>query len=220
MNIVLIGGGTQVSYTIDIIEKENKHKIIGIIDSIKDIGHKIENYKVIGKQEDMIRIVNEYSIEGCVISIGDNWTRKAIYEQICGYSIKLNWPNVIHPSVIIGNNVKIGQGMIAMAGVIINSNSKLGDFVNLYTNCNIEHDCIINDYASISAGVVLGGLVEIGKFSAISLNATVFDRLCIGENTVVGAASLITKNLPDDVLAYGVPAKIIRKREKKEKFLK
>jgi acetyltransferase-like isoleucine patch superfamily enzyme len=46
------------------------------------------------------------------------------------------------------------------------------------------------------------------------------DRIEIGENTVVGSSSLVTKNLPDDVLAYGNPAKIIRTRNKGEKFLK
>ena len=45
-------------------------------------------------------------------------------------------------------------------------------------------------------------------------------RLQIGDNTVVGAGSLVLKSLPDNVLAYGNPCKIIRSREKGEKFLK
>ena len=78
----------------------------------------------------------------------------------------------------------------------------------------------IGDYSSISAGSVTGGYVTLGKYSAITLGVTVLDRLNIGENTVVGAGSLVLKNLPNDVLAYGNPCKIIRKREEKEKFLK
>jgi acetyltransferase-like isoleucine patch superfamily enzyme len=49
---------------------------------------------------------------------------------------------------------------------------------------------------------------------------TVLDRLEIGENTVVGAGSLVVKSLPDDVLVYGNPAKVIRNRIAGEKFLK
>jgi sugar O-acyltransferase (sialic acid O-acetyltransferase NeuD family) len=220
MNIVLIGGGTQVSYSIDIIEKQNLHTIVGIIDSNKEIGDKLYGYSIIGRQSDIVELVYEYTIEGCVITIGDNWSRKIVYEEISKHMPSILWPNVIHPSVIIANYVTLGKGILAMAGVIINSGAHIGNFTNYFTNCNVEHDCFIDDFSSISAGVVLGGKVRIGKYTAIALNATVFDRLTIGQNSVIGAASLITKDIPDNVLVYGNPGKIIRERELGEKFLK
>jgi sugar O-acyltransferase (sialic acid O-acetyltransferase NeuD family) len=220
MNIVLIGGGTQLSYSIDIIEKQNLHSIVGVIDSNQEIGSNLHGYCVIGKQENIAKLIEEYNIEGCVITIGDNWSRKKIYDQISLLNLNLHWPNVIHPSVIIAKDVRFGQGILAMAGVIMNSGAYIGNFTNYFTNCNVEHDCYIDDFSSLSAGVVLGGKVKIGKYSAISLNATVFDRLTIGDNSVVGAASLITKDVPDNVLVYGNPAKIIRTRDLGEKFLK
>ena len=176
-------------------------------------------YKVIGRQENIKKIVNEYEVDGGIITIGDNWTRKEVYDVIEHSIPGFNWVNAIHPSVIIGNNVVFGTGIIAMAGCIFNPGAKIGDFTFFATNAQIEHDCEINDFASVSAGAVLGGLVKIGKYSAITLNATIFDRLEIGNNTVVGSASLVTKSLPDNVLAYGNPAKIIRGRELGEKFL-
>lgn len=219
MNIVLIGAGTQLSYSLDIIEKQKLHNIVGIIDSLKEIGHEIYGYKIIGRQSELSSLIVKHQIEGAVITIGDNWTRKYIYEEILNSEINLKWPNIIHPSVIISSRVKIGFGIIAMAGVIINANSFLGNFTNYFTNSNVEHDAYINDYVSISAGVVLGGKVNIGMCSAIALNVTIFDRVKIGKNVVVGSASLVTKDVPDDVLIYGNPAKIIRKRVNGEKFL-
>ncbi len=220
MNVVLIGGGTQVSYSIDIIEKQDLHKIVGIIDSGREIDDDLYGYKVIGRQENIEELVSIYKVEGCVITIGDNWSRNKVFHQVNNLLPSIKWPNVIHPSVIIANTAILGKGILAMAGVIINSNAYLGDFTNYFTNCNVEHDCYIDDFASVSAGVVLGGKVKIGKYSAIALSATVFDRLSIGQNTVIGAASLVTKDFPDNVLAYGNPAKIIRVREEGEKFLK
>jgi len=220
MDIVLIGGGSQLSYSIDIIEKQNTHIIIGVLDSCQAIGTKLFGYEVIGRQENIIDLILKYNFEGCIITIGDNWSRERIFLQVSNLAPQLEWPNAIHPSVIIGNHVVLGKGILAMAGVIINTGAHLGDFTNYYTNCNIEHDCYIGNFASISAGVVLGGKVKIGKFSAITLNATVIDRLVIGENSVVGAASLVTRDIPDNVLAYGNPAKIIRNRAQGEKFLK
>ena len=106
-----------------------------------------------------------------------------------------------------------------MAGVIFNPGAFIGDFTFYATGCQIEHDCVINDFASVSAGSVLGGFVTVGKYSAITMNVTIFDRLSIGSNSVVGSASLVSKSLPNNVLAYGNPTKIIRKRKLNEKII-
>jgi sugar O-acyltransferase (sialic acid O-acetyltransferase NeuD family) len=219
-NIVLIGGGNQAHYTIDIIEKEGKYNIVGIIDSIHEIGSDRFGYKILGRQENIVDIINNYNIEGGVISVGDNWARYYISEQIKELSPNFNFINAIHPSVVIGNNVKIGCGVVAMAGCIFNPKATIGNFTFFATGAQVEHDCVIEDFASISAGSITGGYVKVGKYSAITLGVTIMDRIEIGENTVVGSGSLVTKSLPNDVLAYGNPTKIIRSRNKGEKFLK
>jgi len=219
-NIVLFGGGNQVTYCIDIIEKENKYKIIGIIDSIAPIDTEIMGYKVIGRQEEISELVARYKIEAGIITIGDNWSRKKVYDDVCKYYPNFEFVSTIHPSIPIGKNTIIGEGTLMMAGCIVNTNVKIGKFCFFATGAQIEHDCVVDDFASISAGTVTGGKVKIGKFSALTLGVVVMDRLTIGENSVIGARSLVTKDIPDNVLAYGTPAKIIRQREKGEKFLK
>jgi sugar O-acyltransferase (sialic acid O-acetyltransferase NeuD family) len=219
-NIVLIGGGNQAHYTIDIIEKEGKYNIVGIIDSIHEVDSDRFGYKILGRQENISQLIEEYNIEGGVISIGDNWSRYYVYNQILELVPTFTFVNAIHPSVIIGNNVKLGVGIVAMAGCIFNPKSQIGNFTFFATGAQVEHDCQIGDFSSISAGSITGGYVKLGKFSAITLGVTVIDRLEIGENTVVGSGSLVTKSLPDNVLAYGSPAKVMRNRIKGEKFLK
>ena len=218
-NIVLIGGGDQAHYTIDIIYKEGKYNIIGIIDAQEEIGTKKFGYKIIGRQEDIKELIPKYTIDGAVISIGDNWTRYYIASQIKKLVPKFKFFNAIHPSCIIGKNVKFGEGVVAMAGVIFNPRAVVGDHTFFATGAQVEHDCNIGNYASISAGSVTGGYVTLGDFAAVTLGATIFDRTTIGKNTVVGAGSLVVKDLPDNVLAYGNPAKIIRQRKDGEKFL-
>jgi sugar O-acyltransferase (sialic acid O-acetyltransferase NeuD family) len=219
-NIVLFGGGNQAHYTIDIIEKENKYNIVGIIDSIHDVGSERFGYKILGRQENLKEIINEYNIYGGVISIGDNWNRYYVYQQIKEIVPDFTFVNAIHPSVIIGNTTELGVGVVAMAGCIFNPKAKIGDFTFFATGAQIEHDNEINDFASVSAGSITGGYVKLGKFSAITLGVTVMDRVEIGENTVIGSGSLVTKSIPSNVLAYGNPVKIIRDRNQGEKFLK
>lgn len=219
-NLVLIGGGNQAHYTIDIIEKENKYNIVGIIDSIHEIGSERFGYKILGRQEKIQEIIEEYNIEVGIISIGDNWSRYYVYDQIIKKIPNFKFVNAIHPSVIIGNDVKLGFGIVAMAGCIFNPKSIIGNFTFFATGAQVEHDCFISEFASISAGSITGGFVKVGKFSAITLGVTIMDRVEIGENTVVGSGSLVVKSLPNNVLVYGNPAKIIRSRDIGEKFLK
>tara|TARA_B110000027_G_C16087247_1_gene286596 strand:+ start:801 stop:1466 length:666 start_codon:yes stop_codon:yes gene_type:complete len=219
-NIVLIGGGDQAHYTIDIIHKEGKYKIVGIIDAQEEIGSIKFGYKIIGRQDAIKQIAALYEVDGGVISIGDNWTRYYVAKEIRSYVSDFKFFNAIHPSCIIGENIKFGEGIVAMAGCIFNPRATVGDHTFFATGAQVEHDCIIGNYASISAGSITGGYVELGDFAAITLGVTVFDRTKIGENSVVGAGSLVVKDLPDNVLAYGNPAKIIRPRKAGEKFLK
>lgn len=218
--IVIIGGGNQAHYTIDIINKEGKYEIVGIIDSEHEIGEDRFGYKIIGRQENLTDLIEKYAIEGGIISVGDNWVRYHIAQQILSRNPDFNFMNALHPSVIIGDNVNVGAGVVAMAGVILNPKAKIGNFAFLATGAQIEHDCVIEDFASVSAGSILGGYVHVKKYAAITLGVTIVDRVSIGENSVIGSGSLVTKSIPSNVLAYGNPAKVMRKREEGERFLK
>ncbi len=219
-NIVLFGGGLHTQYCIDIIEKENKYTIIGIIDPYKDVGSKFYAYNVIGGENRLRELRKNYNIHGGIITIGDNWTRKLVYDSITNEVPDFKFVNAIHPSTIIGKNVKLGVGVVTMAGCIINPNCIVGNFCFFATGAQLEHDSVMGDFASISAGSITGAKVKIGKYSAITLGVTILDRLTIGENTVVGSGSLVLNDLPDNVLAYGNPAKIVRGRQLGEKYLK
>ena len=111
-NIVIIGGGNQAHYTIDIIEREGKYNIVGIIDSIHEVGSDRFGYKILGRQEDIVEIINQHHIQGGLITIGDNWIRHIVSNQILKLVPNFEFVNAIHPSVIIGNNVKLGVGIV------------------------------------------------------------------------------------------------------------
>jgi sugar O-acyltransferase (sialic acid O-acetyltransferase NeuD family) len=219
-NIVLFGGGLHVHYSIDNIEKEGKYRIIGITDPYQDVGAELYGYKVIGRQEDLPQLIQRYDIYGGLITIGDNWERKHAYDVIHAIKPDFVFVNTIHPSAVIGRDVELGVGNLIMVAAIVNPGARIGNFTFVATGAHVEHDCVVHDFASISAGSIMGGRVEIGKYTAITLGVTIADRLKIGENSVVGSGALVLSDVPDNVLVYGSPAKVVRQRAPGERFLK
>ncbi|TDN82188.1 sugar O-acyltransferase (sialic acid O-acetyltransferase NeuD family) [Salegentibacter sp. 24] len=119
----------------------------------------------------------------------------------------------ISNKAIIGNyNVSIGDGCTVLANAVISNSVKLGKGCLVYYNVNITHDCIIEDFVELSPGVILLGNVKVGAFTSIGANATVLPGIKIGKNVTVGAGTVVTKSLPDNCVAVGVPAKIIKIR--------
>jgi sugar O-acyltransferase (sialic acid O-acetyltransferase NeuD family) len=219
-NILLFGGGFHANSCSDIIEKEGKYHIVGIIDSQAPIGSELYGYKVVGRQEELLELIAKYDIKGGCISIGDNYSRHFVWKFVTSLVPDFNFINAIHPSVCIGRNAKLGKGLVMMAGVIVNAEAVVEDFCILSTGARLEHNCYMAEFSHLSAGSITGGKVRIGKFSTITLGVIIIDRTNIGENTVVGSGSLVLADLPDNVVAYGTPAKVIRSRKPGEKFLK
>lgn len=219
-NIVLFGGGLHANSCSDVIVQENKYNIVGIIDSIAEIGSQLYGFDVIGRQENLVALMEQYNIEGGLICIGDNYARKYVRDFILSLVPDFLFINAIHPTVPIARNVTLGKGIVMMAGVIVNPSCVIEDFCILNTGAQLEHNSFMGEFSHLSAGSITGGKVNIGRFSTITLNVTVIDRINIGENTVVGSGSLVLNDLPDNVLAYGSPAKVMKERKPGEKFLK
>ena len=219
-NIILFGGGLHASVCVDIFEKCDKYNIVGIVDSKAEVGSELFGYPVLGRQEDIVEIQKKYNIGAGFIAIGDNFDRKLVLDAILSLIPDFKFANAIHPSVSIGRNVKLGYGIVMMANVVINPGAVVDNFCIFNTGVQVEHDCKIAEFCHLSPGTVTGGKVQIGRFTVITLGVTIIDRINIGENTVVGSGAVVVRDLPDNVVAYGVPARIIRSRKPGEQFLK
>lgn len=218
-NIIIIGASGHAKVIIDIVEKENKYIIIGLLDKFKEAGEEILGYKIIGKEEDISDLIVKHNLAGGIIAVGDNWTRKEIYEEIKSIAPNFTFVKTIHPNAQIAKNVQIGDGTVIMAGAIINTNSIIKNHCILNTNSSLDHDCFMDDFSSLAPNATIGGNVKIGQFSAVSLGANVIHRITIKEHAVIGAGSVVLKDVPEFCIVYGIPAKIIRKRKVGEKYL-
>jgi sugar O-acyltransferase (sialic acid O-acetyltransferase NeuD family) len=122
----------------------------------------------------------------------------------------LTFTPLLHPTVYLGSNVRVGEGVLVNVSTVIAPNAVLGDFCVINRGAMIGHETRIGRHALIGPAASLAGSVTVGDHATVALRATVIDQVQIGDWTVVGAGSLVTRNLPERVIAYGVPAKVVR----------
>ena len=118
--------------------------------------------------------------------------------------------NVIHSGLDISKTSFIGVGALINSKVSIAAHTTIGDFVSINRHVSIGHHTVISDYCSINPGTNIAGNVTIGEGTTIGMGTNILHQVKIGKNTIIGAGSVVTKDIPDNVIAYGSPCKIIR----------
>ena len=210
-NIVLIGGGGHCKVVISILKKLDNFEIAGIVDNYKSESF-INGIKIIGTDDDL-KDIYKSGIHNALITVGsikDNAKRYRLFNM--AREIGYKFPVIISPEAIVDESVKIDEGTVVMPGSIINIDSFIGKNCIINTGTIIEHDCKIGDYCHIAPGVHISGTVNIGELSFIGIGATIIQGIKIGKNVTIGAGSVVIKDISDNVIAVGNPAKIVKNK--------
>jgi len=215
LKIIIYGGSGHAKVVADIIEKTNEHQIAGFIDDTGTGDASFIGYPV-------YRTICDPRLKGIVagiVAIGDNWGRALVVKKILTEIPLFQFITAVHPSALIGRGVSIGEGTVIMPGVAINADTRIGRHCIANTSSSIDHDCVVEDFSSVAPGVVMGGNVTVRTSTAIGLGSRIIQRVVIGQNTVIGAGALVTKSLPDNIVAYGSPCRFIRTRNCDDGYL-
>ena len=178
-------------------------QIVGIIDD--QYTGDYNGIPILGGDEDASSLYQDYSDCSIVITPDLPKVREklfALYSQI-GFQ----FATIISPRATISRSAKIGKGTVIQACVNVSSGSTIGDFVKLNTYANIMHDITIGNYATIAPNAVVLGDVHIGESAYIGANSTILPHIRLGSGATVGAGAVVTKDVNDNVIVKGVPAK-------------
>lgn len=147
-----------------------------------------------------------------IVSIGANHIRKMIVERLnCEFGV------AIHPSAIVSPSAKIGEGTVVMAGAVINADAVIGKHCIVNTGATIDHDVVLEDYVHVAPGVHISGITRVGEGTWIGVGSCLIQCLNIGKWCFVGAGSVLVKDLPDNVVAFGNPCKVVKENERRPK---
>lgn len=203
------GFGLEVAMLIEQINAASPEwELIGYFDDGVPQGKIVNGHPVLGGIDEL----NQWNEPlGLVFALGRPKTKEQILGSIDNGSI---WhPILAHPSVIMGNKeyVTIGEGSLICAGTIITTNVVIGRHVILNLACTVGHETEIGDFSSFMPTCNISGEVKIGQASFWGTGAKVINQITIGNNVVVGAGAVVTKDIPDNVTAVGVPARVLKK---------
>lgn len=167
-----------------------------------------QQFPLLRNDKEVEHYFNSFGTEFC-IGIGNPILRNLMYNKFITLGGK--------PTSIISKfsengsyDVEIGEGSSILSGAILSNGVKIGKCNIIYYNAVITHDVTTGDFVEISPGAKLLGHCSIGNFSSIGTNAVILPNIQIGKNVVIGAGAVVTKNLPDNAVATGIPAKIIK----------
>lgn len=218
-NIAIFGAGTMASSYIDVIQSQGKYNLVGLFDAKYPDLKTYCDYQVIGSEDNFLEQCKKRNIKNISVCIGDNYIRYKVVEKLKNLNPDIKFPVLIHKSASVSKNTKIGEGSIIMALVCIDASTVVGKQIFVGMNSAVPHGCHIGDYSSLSSGVSLAGEVHVGEFTFLGVGSTVSHCKEIGNNVIIGAGSVVVKDIPDNVVAYGVPARVMRSRELGEKYL-
>ena len=140
-----------------------------------------------------------------VIAIGDNEIRRRVRDEL-----DARWLTLVHPTSYVAPSARLGRGVVICANAAVCEDVRVGDHSIINTSASVDHDVVVGEFTHLACGVTLAGGVTVGDDALVGAGATVLPSVSVGNRAVLGAGSVATRDVADEVVAYGVPARFVR----------
>ncbi len=205
--IFLFGAGGHARVVFDVVERQGRYEVVAVLDDAVRPGQVFCGVPVWSGREGFAMLA-QLGVQKGLVAIGDNRDRQRVARIIADAG--LSFVTAIDPSAQIGREVVIEPGTVVMPGVVVNAGTSIGEHVIVNTSCSVDHDCRVEPFAHVAPGAHLGGGCTIGRLSHVGVGASVIQGIRIGQGATIGAGAAVVSDIPDGVVAVGVPARPIR----------
>lgn len=142
------------------------------------------------------------------LGIGENTVRQSVAERCLAWGLELL--TLVHPAATVSRSARLGAGTVVMAGTCINPDALVGRGAIINTGAVVEHDTSVGDFAHVSPNATMGGAARLGALAHLGLGAVILPGVGVGDGCIVGAGAVVVRDVPDGVVAMGVPARVRR----------
>lgn len=206
-DIILLGLGGHAHSVVDSIERGGKYNIIGFFDKEEMRGKRFKDYCVLDTDDGLQKYFDK-GIKNAFVTVGfmgRGTVRNKIYQTLkeLGYTL----PNIFDNTAVISENAEFEDGIFVGKNAVINANAKIEKMCIINTGAVVEHDCTIGQFSHVAVGSVICGGVLVKEQTLIGANATVIQEKIVGRNCIVGAGTIVTKDVEDNVVQCGMTEK-------------
>ena len=211
--MLIIGAKGFAKEVLEICHQNNQLKGLAFYDDVNaDIGNLLYgNFPIIKNIDDAKKYFKEIDNK-FTIGIGNPILRKKLFDKFNAIGGVLT--SIISKNANIGSyGNKILDGCNIMSNAVLTNDITVGQGTIINQTASIGHDVIIGKFCEICPNVSISGYCKIGSFSFIGTGAIILPKVVIGKNSIIGAGALVTKDIPDNSLAIGTPAKVVKQLE-------
>jgi len=209
MKVILIGAGGHARVILDTLLEEGLHEIIGLVDDNPELlGKEVFGVQIIDSTHHLDRWLDR--AKGVIVGIGDNHIRSLKFRDALNRGFEA--VRAVHPSAVIGRQASLGPGTAVFANAVLQNRVMLGANV-INTAATVDHDCVIGDHVHLAPGVHLAGQVAVEEGALLGIGAVAIPGVRIGAWSIVGAGSVVVRDIPPRTVAFGAPARVQRYRD-------
>ena len=208
--MVIWGAAGHAMVVADIIRLCDEYELVGLLDDVNPErrGTTFFDLPVLGGREQLDQLLKQ-DVRHIIFGFGNNDMRLQLADVVRQKGFRL--ATAVHPRAVVAQDVPIGEGTVIKPGAIIDPGVTIGPNVYVGAGVSVAHEATLQAGASLSAGVDVGKCI-IGQASFVGISATVKPGANIGRRAFIGAGAVVLHDIPDEAVAYGVPARVRRQR--------
>jgi sugar O-acyltransferase (sialic acid O-acetyltransferase NeuD family) len=214
-NILIIGAGQHGRVVSNILRTSRltrkNFSVIGFLDDNNKLKNtKLDDVPVLGSFADLPEITQKTKAKFVIMGISNR--HMDIREKYFNALIRAKFDsvNAMHDTAVIDKKSIIGKGNVFNPNCVVNAFARVGNNCVIYSNSVIEHEDVISDNVFLGPGVILTANIKIGKNTFLGAGTKVVPHITIGENVKIGAGSVVLKDIGDNEVVAGIPAKPIK----------
>lgn len=193
----------------------DQYEIIGFFDNNPAVEKEYRGIPCLGTRKDFDRWLDSYRDNekpSFIVSIGPGHgaIRLALHEELKGFGLQPI--TAVHRTAFVAPSVTVSEGSQIYAGSSVCVDAVIGKACIINTSASVDHECVIEDGATIGPGAVLAGVVRVGRNADIYTGAVILPRVTIGEGAIVGAGAVVLKDVPAGAVVVGNPARQIPRK--------
>jgi len=206
--LVIFGAGGHALAVAEVVTLCSTFELVGFLEDQAGsrTGAPFAGRAILGGRE-QLAVLREAGVTHALIAVGNCEARLALAQLATQEGFTL--ATVTHPRAFVSPSARLGRGTVIMPGAVVQAACKIGDNVVINTAASLDHECVLQDGVHVCPGVRLAGRVHVGRACWLGIGSVVVENVCIGAGSIVGAGAVVLDDVPDGVVAYGVPARVV-----------